>query len=113
MSYRWKPSRSARREFAEKMNNDAQFASNYYARKEARNQKRREGSKFDYSTAGGNYVPTQIQHNQAFHFLNSKELTIEQKEACNQVIYGFTCNEKIDHDYIHVVNELIRNSEHN
>lgn len=27
---------------------------------------------------------------------------------CNMVIYGFTCQEKVHHDHIHVINEYLR-----
>ena len=109
MSYRWKPSKSARRQFAKNMQNK-EFADAYYERKEARAEKRRLGSSFDYNSAGGAYVPTQFQNESAFKFLSSKDLTPEQTDACNQVISGYSCNEKIHHDYIHVLNELIRNN---
>lgn len=106
MGYKWRPSKSARREFANNMK-DADFASDYYARKEAKAEKRRSASKFDYSSAGGNYTATKIQYDEAFRLLG-EELTDEQKDACNQIIYSYSCNEKIHHDFIHVVNELIR-----
>lgn len=64
MAYRWKPSKSARRDFAENMKN-SDFSNDYYARKEAKADKRRSGSQFEYQTAGGSYVPTQAQYNAA------------------------------------------------
>lgn len=110
MAYKWKPSKSQRREFAEKMNNDADFAASYYQRKEDRAVKRRAGSQFNYSSAGGNYVPTKIQYDFAFKFLAELELTNEQKDACNIVISAFSMNDRTHHDYIHIVNELIRSN---
>lgn len=104
---KWKPNASQRRAFAERMQDPEEKAA-YEARKEARAEKRRAGSNFDYATAGGQYVPTEYQYSQAMFFLGHKELDDQQKDACNQVVYGFTCQEKIHHDYIHVVNELTR-----
>ena len=106
MAYKWKPSKSARREFAEKMANDTQFASDYYARKTAKENKRRSTSSFDYHTAGGNYIPTKEQHD--FCMANMPFETNEQNEASNQVMYGYVNQEKIQHDYIHIINELRR-----
>jgi len=108
-SYKWRPSKNQRREFAQKMQNDINFANDYNQRKINKTEKRRASSSFDYISAGGYYVPTKIQHDMAFKFLNNLNLTSHQEEACHQVIYGFTNNEKIHHDYIHIVNELIRN----
>jgi hypothetical protein len=107
MSYKWKPSKSARREFAQKMQNDVEFSESYNQRKIERAEKRRSTSLFDYNTAGGMYTPTKIQHDFAMN--RPGELTHEQENACNMVISGYSCNEKIHHDYIHIVNELIRN----
>lgn len=87
---------------------DPEEAQAYYQRKEAKAQKRRKDSKFDYASAGGNYVPTKIQHDEALRLLNT-ELTSEQQTACSIVISGYSCSDKVHHDYIHVVNELIRN----
>ena len=107
MGYKWRPSKTARREFAQKMNNDPEFAQAYNDRKAARDDKRRSGSQFDYKSAGGNYVPTKAQHDAAFRHLTT-DLTSEQVDACNQVIYGYSCSEKVHHDFIHIVNELTR-----
>lgn len=107
MAYKWKPSKSAKREFASSMKNDPQFAADYYARKEVKADKRRSGSQFDYDSAGGSYIPTQAQ----YHFVSANyglADTPELRDAFNQVEYGYTCQEKIHHDYIHIVNELIR-----
>lgn len=101
MSYKWKPNTSQRREFAQKMS-DPQEKAAYYAAKEAKAEKRRSNSQFDYNSAGGLYIPTKTQHDAAFKFMS-----IAPMEA-NSVIYGYTCQEKIPHDHIHVINELIR-----
>ena len=106
MGYRWKPSASQRKAFAEKMQDPEEKAA-YYERKEARADARRSTSQFDYCSAGGNYVPTQAQYEAAIRF-KWRELTPIQDDACNQVMYGYSCQEKVHHDYIHIVNELNR-----
>ena len=108
MAYKWKPSKSAKKEFAIKMQNDTEFANAYNERKFKKAEKRRAGSDFDYNSAGGEYVPTAIQHEYAMMFVSSKDLTKDQEFACNVVISGFSCNDKVHHDYIHVVNDMIR-----
>lgn len=108
MGYKWKPSKTARREFAQKMANDSQFAADYYAKKEEKSAKKRNTSKFDYNMAGGEYIPTQYQSERALTFIRSIELTSEQRQACEMVNYGYSCKEKVHHDNIHIVNELIR-----
>jgi hypothetical protein len=110
MSYKWKPSKTARREFASKMNDD-NFAAEYHTRKQAKADKRRAQSRFDYDTAGGQFIPTKAQYDYSMNAVLTQDLSIEQMDACNQVIYGFNCQERIDHDFIHVVNELIRSKE--
>lgn len=102
----WKPSRSQAREFANNMK-DPEFADAYYGRKKEKEDKRRSTSKFDYNTAGGNYVPTQAQYE---FVMNNPSLftTDEEKDAANMVMYGYTNKEKIQHDFIHIVNEKIR-----
>lgn len=107
MAYKWKPSKTARREFAQKMQNDSDFAAAYYQRKEEKAEKRRAGSSYDYATAGGRYVPTREQHDFCLQNMHLAE-TSEQQDAFNQVLYGYSCQEKIHHDYIHVVNEIRR-----
>lgn len=51
MGYKWKPSASQRRAFAEKMSSPEERAG-YYENKEAKAQKRRASSQFDYNSAG-------------------------------------------------------------
>ena len=109
MGHKWRPSASQRREFARNMQNP-DFASAYHERQRQRSEKRISESKFNYSSAGGNYVPTKEQHDAAIRASLSCKLTEEQKNACEMVMYGFSCNEKIHHDYIHIINELIRNN---
>lgn len=105
---KWRPNASQRRAFSERMKDPGEKAA-YEARKEARAEKRRAGSKFDYEKAGGQYVPTEHQYERAMSFLTDS-ITDEQREACNIVVSGYACQEKVHHDYIHIVNELIRES---
>lgn len=108
MSYKWKPSRAQRTAFAARMQDPGERAA-YEQRKADRAARRRAGSQFDYEKAGGEYVPTKAQHDAATKFLLiGIELTAGQKEACNIVVFGYSCQEKVHHDYIHRVNELIR-----
>jgi len=108
MAYKWKPSKTQKREFANNMK-DEKFANDYRERKEKKAQKKRTDSKFDYNTAGGQYIPTQEQYNKANEFLQTN-ISIEQQNACHLVIFGYTCKEKVNHDSIHIVNELIRSN---
>ena len=108
MSYKWKPSASQRRAFAERMKDPSEQAA-YDARKAAKAEKRRSSSKFDYNTAGGSYVPTKEQHD--FCMWNwPADLTNEQNAARDMVLMGYSCGQKVHHDYIHIVNELRRNN---
>lgn len=107
-AYKWKPSASQRREFAQKMKNPEEKAA-YEKRKEEKLDKKRAGSKFDYHSAGGYYKPTKSQYDFVMSNMDLFE-TNEENDAANQVIYGYVNNEKIHHDFIHVVNEKIRGS---
>lgn len=107
MAYKWKPSASQRRAFAERMKDPDEQAA-YEARKQERVDKRRAGSRFDYESAGGRYIPTREQYMFCFDNMHLA-ITDEQKDAFNIVISGYSCQEKVHHDYIHIVNELRRN----
>jgi len=105
-SRKWRPSKTQRREFAEKMQNDDDFANEYNKRKKERAEKRRSKSLFNYESAGGHYVPTKTQYDFCFNNLslfNDNEIT-----SANLVMSGYLMGEKVHHDYIHVVNEKIR-----
>jgi len=104
---KWRPSKKQRREFAERMANDPEYRKAYYERQEKRAEKKRSTSKFDYISAGGQYLPTKIQNDAALELLNLNP-SPEQAEACNMVLWGYSCSEKIHHDYIHLINEFIR-----
>jgi len=103
--YRWKPNKQQREEFKKRMQ-DPNEQAEYLQRKKDREQKRRDSSKFDYQSAGGNYVPTETQYE--FCMRNSGKGTDEQQDAMNILISGFLSDEKVPHDYIHIVNEMIR-----
>jgi len=106
-AYRWRPSASQRREFALRMQDPEQRAA-YEKAKEEKAAKRRASSKFDYNSAGGYYIPTEVQYSFAMKHMKLFN-TPEEKDAANQVIYGYINKEKIHHDYIHIVNEKMRN----
>jgi len=105
MAYKWKPNAAQRKEYARKMN-DPHERAEIEAKKEAKAVKRRLKSKFDYNKAGGNYIPTSSQYEAAAEHLGPN-LTAEQGNACNIVMSGYIMNEKVHHDFIHIVNELI------
>lgn len=103
--YKWKPSKSQRTAFAIKMQNPKEKAA-YELRKMDREKKKRTKSKYNYKTAGGYYIPTKEQYN--FAMSKPDHLTIKELHACDVIIYGYSCQEKIEHDYIHLINELIK-----
>jgi hypothetical protein len=104
MNYKWKPSASQRRAFAERMKDpDEQKA--YNIRKAEKKEKFYDSLKSPGT--GANYVPTKAQHD--FCVFNRKGIeTPEQEDAANQICFGYSCNEKVDHFYIHIINEIIR-----
>lgn len=104
---KWKPSASQRRAFAERMK-DPEEKKLYEQRKIAHSEKRRSKSKFDYNSAGGNYVPTKEQRD--FCMNNMHLFSVGEQEAANMVIFGYDNQEKVDHDMIHVVNEKRRSA---
>ena len=106
MSYKWKPSKTQKKEFAIKMQNPLEKEV-YEKNKKDKIIKKQSTSKFDYESRGGEYIPTENQHD--FALFNRKGVeTKEQKEACEMIITGYNCQIKIPHDYIHIVNELRR-----
>lgn len=103
MRYNWKPSKTQNREFALCMANATAYSKADHQRKEQRAETRRSASKFDYQTAGGEYIPTESQNKAAFELLNLNPTSV-QKEDCNMVLYGYSCKEKVHHDSIHLIN---------
>lgn len=101
MGNKWKPSALQRRAFAERMKDpDEQQA--YQDRQNARAEINYR-SKFMFGLR--QFVPTKEQYD--FVVFNAPEImTSEQRKACNQIAYGYNCNEKVDHKHIHIVNEM-------
>jgi hypothetical protein len=104
---KWKPSANQRKQFALNMQ-DPDFANDYYKRKELKALNRRSKSSFDYETAGGYYVPTKAQYDFAF---NNDHLffTLPEIQAKNEVLTSYSNNMKTHHDFIHIINEKMRN----
>lgn len=109
MAYKWKPNASQRKAFAQRMQNPEEKAA-YEQSKRDKAEKRRSSSQFEYETAGGNYKPTQHQYLTAMKMLKNDNLSMEQSTAASVVIFGYSCNDKVHHDYIHIVNEWGRSN---
>jgi len=107
MAYKWKPSAAQRRAFAQRMQDPAEAAA-YAQRKQDKADKRRVGSRFDYASAGGEYVPTQAQHATAWQIMADHNATRKQKDAAGLVMSAYACNERTHHDNIHIVNDYYR-----
>jgi hypothetical protein len=95
--YKWKPSASQKREFAQRMQDPTEAAA--YAERKA------EKRLYD-NWKDKDFVPTKDQYD--FCFENIGKVKGEQQDAFNQVVYGYGCKEKINHCYIHIVNQLRR-----
>tara|TARA_R100001480_G_scaffold57291_3_gene70346 strand:+ start:1166 stop:1498 length:333 start_codon:yes stop_codon:yes gene_type:complete len=108
MSYKWRPSKSQARAFAERMKNDHEFANARRERQAKKAERNRASSEFDYYTAGGEYTPTENQRSEALKFLG-QDLTEKQKNACEMIVSCYDMGVKTHHDNIHIVNELTRN----
>ena len=105
---KWKPSAAAKREFAAKMQ-DPEYVAQRLAKKEAKQIERIEKSRFNYSTAGGKYVPTKDQHDFALTNIERAErLGPAYAESFRMVMHGFTTQTPVDHDHIHRVNTIKR-----
>lgn len=109
MSYKWRPSKTQRREFAIRMQDQVEKEA-YNQRQKEKADKRRSGSRFDYKSAGGNYIPTKAQHDFCFSHSDMFE-TIDEQAARNDILFGYSNREKCHHDQIHIVNEKIRRFE--
>lgn len=114
MTFRkWKPNAAQKKAFAELMADPVQKAeylqnkTNKQAKKRIANNKT---SQFDYSTAGGMYIPTKIQYDKSLEILGSRNVSDALRDACDQVFYGYINKMKIHHDHIHIINEKIRES---
>jgi actin-related protein len=100
---KWKPNASQRKEFAQRMQ-DPDEKTAFEERKAAKKQKF-----YDSIHEQGikSYIPSREQHDFCM-FERPDNLTSEQENACNLVASGFILNEKVDHYFIHIVNELRR-----
>lgn len=105
--YKWKPNKTQKKEFAIRMQ-DPDEKQAYLDRKMDRADRKRSDSEFNYESTGGFYIPTKIQYD---FVMEHADLFTDRYEnnAANDVVYGYTCQEKIHHDSIHIVNEKIRN----
>lgn len=106
MKYRWKPSASQKRAFAERMK-DLEEQRMYEEKKRAKNTYSGDPRSFKHKS----FVPTENQYKVSWKMLNDDRCTKEQENSCNMIIYGYICQEKVHHDHIHIVNELTRNKE--
>jgi hypothetical protein len=100
MSYKWKPSASQRRAFAEKMQDPKE--------KEAYEIRKRE-KKYYENWKDKDFVPTKEQNDFCFAHMDLFT-TPEERDAANMVISGYSCQEKTNHAFIHIVNEKRRNN---
>lgn len=101
MAYRWKPNATQRREFSEKMKDEKERKA-YEDRKRYKN-----------SYAGFNdkkFIPTKMQYDYTMHLigLNYESMSNKVKIAANIVSSAFVCQDKIHHDYIHIINSIHR-----
>jgi hypothetical protein len=100
MLYKWKPNASQRKEFAEKMKDPEEKAAY---------EKRKAEKRLYDNWKDKDFVPTKEQYD--FCMSHSRLFTTnEQQDALNMVISTYALNEKTNHCYIHIINELRRNS---
>ena len=102
---KWKPNKAQREEYRAKMQ-DTEYVNTQFDKKVDAENKRREKSRFNYRTAGGKYIPSKQQYD--FTLTYKGELTDEQSTAFFIIQFGYINKQKVNHDYIHIVNELIR-----
>jgi len=106
----WKPTKTQRRNFAIKMQTDSVFAANYNQRKEEKATKRRAGSEYDYTSAGGEYIPTEAQSDKAYRILIKGEaISTELRNSAELVFSAGMTGCKVHHDHIHKINSFIFN----
>lgn len=99
--YKWKPNASQRKEFAQRMK-DPEEQAIYLERKHAKNSYNPNDSR---SFANRCFIPTQFQYEVAVNMLG-KDLTDEQKHAAKIVMSGYSCQDKVHHNYIHIINHF-------
>lgn len=101
MGYRWKPNASQRREFAERIKDPAEQAA--YAERKRHN----------HSYAGfkdKSFIPTQQQYDYAMYLigLGLESISYKVADAANMVTSAWVCQDKVHHDYIHIINSVQR-----
>ena len=102
MAYKWKPNAAQRAEYQQRCIDNGGIRP-----VSAKEKKWREEKENHFKGGILMAVPTEMQHDFAI-FKRPTSLTPKQEDAFNQVAYGYSCNEKIDHCYIHIVNQFIR-----
>lgn len=98
MGYRWKPNASQRREFAKRMQDPEEKASY---------EQRKADKKLYDNWKDKDFVPTKEQYD---FVVANRDLfiTSEEEDAANIVFSGYALNEKVNHRFIHIVNEKRR-----
>jgi hypothetical protein len=99
MSYKWKPNASQRAAFCEKMKNEDEKLAYL---------KRKESKKLYANWKDKDFVPTKFQYEYALKLKSNENISETVNNACNQIMYGFSCNEKINHFFIHIINSIER-----
>jgi len=99
MGYKWRPNKSQRKAFAIKMQDPEN--------REIYESKMAKERTYEY-WKDKNFVPTKEQHDFCLEYINLF-VTSEEKEAVGAVMYGYSCNEKVNHSHIHIINEKRRN----
>ena|SRR3972149_3238947 len=99
MKYKWKPNAGQKAAFKERMQDPKE--------QEAYEKRKEEKRSYDY-WKDKDFIPTQEQFEFCMRNLTTLFVTGFEKTAAESVIYGYTCQERIPHDDIHIVNELRR-----
>ena len=81
-----------------------------FAKKVAKMEANRAKSKYNYSTAGGAYVPTEDQYKAASAMLWNGvcEADASKATSAEMVQLAYMTQTKVHHDHIHIVNEYRR-----
>jgi hypothetical protein len=81
-----------------------------FAKKVAKMEANRTKSQFNYSTAGGSYIPTKEQYEAASAMLCNGvcEPNSAKAKSAEMVQISFITQTKVHHDHIHIVNEYRR-----
>lgn len=97
MAYKWKPNKSQRREFVERMKDPEQKAT-YIERKRFNNSY--EGFKDKM------FIPSMGQYE--FAYKNLFNVSKEHFDSFDQVLSAYLSGEKVSHEHIHIVNQYQR-----